>query len=493
MMMLKRGFPFLLLPALAPLVAHPGDVLGQQIAVTQTARGWVGIWVDYTMALVEGDERTVVVVKEVVRGSPAQAAGIRPGDTLTHVDGQPISQEVFATLTRTLEPGDLVRLTIHRNDREREVLLEAASRPARAEVRPPDLRDVVIRLDSVKGAILKNLDSVRVHIARPGADSLGGVSFRLFHPPPVGETRGKEETPLDLRYRMVDPETDSLFFPPGMFTLGPEFTLPFELMVVQSEAIQELEEELRGVRKEITEIRRRELARIREIKGAWQGPVEERIKADEEIQRLRAQEKELLGNQKHLTEQLRKVSEEEMKRRWSTAQTRLLERQERAWRALTDSQEAQARARARSEELEELEELRGARREREERAGADRETSWPGHALPRPSNIQLVGRSFVAGAQLAPLNPALGEYFRVEEGVLVMEVVEGTPAQEAGLVAGDVIVRVGSQDVSSLEDLRFGLGYVQGPLTVRVIRKGEALELRFFEKKEPRWREPREE
>jgi S1-C subfamily serine protease len=104
-----------------------------------------------------------------------------------------------------------------------------------------------------------------------------------------------------------------------------------------------------------------------------------------------------------------------------------------------------------------------------------------------------VGRSFVAGAQLAPLNPALGEYFRVEEGVLVMEVVEGTPAQEAGLVAGDVIVRVGSQDVSSLEDLRFGLGYVQGPLTVRVIRKGEALELRFFEKKEPRWREPREE
>ncbi len=481
MMMLKRGFPLLLLPALAPLLAQTGDVLGQEIAVTQTARGWVGIWVDYTMALVQGDERTVVVVKEVVRGSPAQAAGIRPGDTLTHVDGQPISQEVFSTLTRTLRPGDLVRLTIHRNDREREVLLEAASRPARAEVRPPNLEDVVIRLDSVKGAILKNLDSVRVHIARPGADSLGGVSFRFFHPPPVGETMGKEETPLDLRYRMVDPENDSLFFPPGMFTLGPEFTLPFELMVVQSEAILELEEELRGVRKEITEIRRRELARIREIKGAWQGPVEERIKADEEIQRLRAQEQELLANQKRLTERLRKVSEEEMKRRWSTAQTRILERQE---------AQARARARARSEELEEL---REARREREERAGAGRETSWQGHVFRRPSNIQLVGQSFVAGAQLAPLNPALGEYFRVEEGVLVMEVVEGTPAQEAGLAAGDVIVGVGSQEVSSLEDLRFGLGYLQGPLTVRVIRKGEPLELRFFEKKEPRWREPREE
>jgi len=95
----------------------------------------------------------------------------------------------------------------------------------------------------------------------------------------------------------------------------------------------------------------------------------------------------------------------------------------------------------------------------------------------RPLSHIIVGQSFVAGAQLTPLNPGLAEYFQVDRGVLVTEVLDGTPASEAGILAGDVIIRVGTQDVSSLNDLRFGIGYFERPLRLRVIRKGSPMEI----------------
>ena len=33
---------------------------------------------------------SLTVIRSVDRGSPAQRAGVRPGETLTHVDGRPI-------------------------------------------------------------------------------------------------------------------------------------------------------------------------------------------------------------------------------------------------------------------------------------------------------------------------------------------------------------------------------------------------------------------
>ena len=89
----------------------------------------------------------------------------------------------------------------------------------------------------------------------------------------------------------------------------------------------------------------------------------------------------------------------------------------------------------------------------------------------------IVGQSFVAGAQLTTLNPALAEYFPVDRGVLVLEVLSDTPAESGGLTAGDVIVRIGGEEVSSMEDLRFGIGYLDRPLRLRVIRRGESIDI----------------
>ena len=91
----------------------------------------------------------------------------------------------------------------------------------------------------------------------------------------------------------------------------------------------------------------------------------------------------------------------------------------------------------------------------------------------------ILGQNIMLGAQVAPLNPELAEYFPVDEGVFVIEVMEGTPAFDAGLRGGDIIISVAGEEVFSLSDLRFGLGVFERPLQIQVIRKGEPVEIRI--------------
>jgi len=84
------------------------------------------------------------------------------------------------------------------------------------------------------------------------------------------------------------------------------------------------------------------------------------------------------------------------------------------------------------------------------------------------------------GVRLGALDPALAEALGVEaEGALVNEVMPGTPAAEAGLEAGDVIVAVDGRRVEDLGDLRRMVGREQpGTELVFEVRRGdEELEL----------------
>jgi hypothetical protein len=60
----------------------------------------------------------------------------------------------------------------------------------------------------------------------------------------------------------------------------------------------------------------------------------------------------------------------------------------------------------------------------------------------------------VSGATLESLTPQLGDFFGVKngEGMLVRSVRKGSPAESAGLRAGDVVVRVGEQRVTDRSD-----------------------------------------
>ena len=59
------------------------------------------------------------------------------------------------------------------------------------------------------------------------------------------------------------------------------------------------------------------------------------------------------------------------------------------------------------------------------------------------------------GVHLDDLNGQLGEYFGVKDGkgALITEVVEDSPAAEAGLQAGDVITKVDDTEIASMSDL----------------------------------------
>jgi len=450
-MMRKAGL-WILLAALAQ--PDPGGTQEFTWSV-QTNRGWIGVEVVYTTALVGGDESTVGVIDVVAEGSPAEAAGIQVGDTLTHLDGQPISQRVLTSLQRSLEIGDLVRLTILRNGRSREFLVEAAPRKDGGWVFSPNSGEMVIQLDSVKGAILQSLDSLRLSITRLERDSTGEVSIRVLSAPEAPEKHAW----LDMTYRMWEPGSDTIHVErPGVLVFEPDFPVPFEAIVVSSQETQELRDQLKKVRTELTDARRQELARVREIEAGIQGPAEEAIRRDPRIQEIREREAELAEEITQLNQQIEQASEVVRRRQFAEVQARQEE-------ALSAARRAQEEAFSRS------------RAEREQSQRARELLLQEEYELRRPQNYIIAGQSFVAGAQLQPLNPDLASYFHVEEGLLVTEVLEGTPAFEAGLLAGDVITRVGGQRVASLNDLRFGIGYLDRPLRLQIIRKGDPMDI----------------
>ena len=75
----------------------------------------------------------------------------------------------------------------------------------------------------------------------------------------------------------------------------------------------------------------------------------------------------------------------------------------------------------------------------------------------RPSEMRTIAiyRDAVAGARFTELSGELADYFPgVTEGLLIVELVEGTPAAAAGLQEGDVVIAVNGEPVSSVGELR---------------------------------------
>lgn len=76
------------------------------------------------------------------------------------------------------------------------------------------------------------------------------------------------------------------------------------------------------------------------------------------------------------------------------------------------------------------------------------------------------------------LEGQLAEYFGVERGVLVRSVSPGSPADKAGVKAGDVIVAVNGRRVSSPRELSRELRELDsGRATLKLVRKGKEMEV----------------
>ncbi|MCJ7801990.1 MAG: PDZ domain-containing protein [Candidatus Marinimicrobia bacterium] len=81
------------------------------------------------------------------------------------------------------------------------------------------------------------------------------------------------------------------------------------------------------------------------------------------------------------------------------------------------------------------------------------------------------------GVQIQDLSEQLSGYFKVKDGngVLVSEVVKDSPAEKAGLKAGDIITKVDDKDIENAGDLTMTVrGYEpEAKVSVSVIRDGK--------------------
>jgi S1-C subfamily serine protease len=67
----------------------------------------------------------------------------------------------------------------------------------------------------------------------------------------------------------------------------------------------------------------------------------------------------------------------------------------------------------------------------------------------------------------------------IEQAVIILQVVPGGPADQAGLQAGDLLIRIGERDVATMDDVyRFLTEWPAGkPVRVTVLRLGKQLEM----------------
>lgn len=97
-----------------------------------------------------------------------------------------------------------------------------------------------------------------------------------------------------------------------------------------------------------------------------------------------------------------------------------------------------------------------------------------GPGLPNQVFVFATG---VFGADVSNVGPDLAKTLQIQEGILVNEVPEDSPASHIGLKAGDVIVAVGGQPVTRVDEVR-RFAALRG--------EGRPLELKIIRDKKPR-------
>jgi len=91
------------------------------------------------------------------------------------------------------------------------------------------------------------------------------------------------------------------------------------------------------------------------------------------------------------------------------------------------------------------------------------------------------------GVETIDLSDQLKKYFSVDHGVLIEEVEEDSPAEEAGLKAGDVILQIGTKKIEDYGDLVRVLNYYDAgdQVQIKFSRKGRVKTITVKLEKKP--------
>jgi serine peptidase DegS len=109
-------------------------VLEDIIAHGRVIRGWIGI-VPQDVPEYQREQlglpSTGVLIANLYVGSPAQRAGVLPGDVLTDIDGMPVrsAQEAIARVASHRKPGETIKLRVLRNKKPVELQTQVTEQP----------------------------------------------------------------------------------------------------------------------------------------------------------------------------------------------------------------------------------------------------------------------------------------------------------------------------------------------------------------------------
>ena len=111
------------------------DIMEQLIETGHVSRGWLGVETqDITPQLAESfnlQNITGIIVAGIQRNGPAARAGLRPGDIILSVNGEPsIDSKTVMNQIARIAPGGKLQMIILRRGRELEMEATVTERPA---------------------------------------------------------------------------------------------------------------------------------------------------------------------------------------------------------------------------------------------------------------------------------------------------------------------------------------------------------------------------
>ena len=116
--------------AIAGNLAH--GICRDLIRFGRASRSWVGILLSSVPEQFRERNRLPngVLISRMFRNSPSHKAGLKPGDLILKIDGQPVDEVNKARLLIfSRRPGDELLFRIHRSGREQEIKVKAAAMP----------------------------------------------------------------------------------------------------------------------------------------------------------------------------------------------------------------------------------------------------------------------------------------------------------------------------------------------------------------------------
>ncbi|HEY5569274.1 MAG TPA: DegQ family serine endoprotease [Gammaproteobacteria bacterium] len=178
------------------------------------SRGWLGVQIqDLDADLAEGlglDDTDGALITDVVSGSPAQRAGLVPGDVVMEFDGKPVdSTKTLGRFVAEQDSGSRVSLTVWRDGQSEEIDVELGEldNPAKTARLSPAASDVGTDL----GLVLQDLTQSARDQLGLDADTEGAVVARVA----PGSTAAREgiepgDVILQVNQQRIDSAADVL-------------------------------------------------------------------------------------------------------------------------------------------------------------------------------------------------------------------------------------------------------------------------------------------